>query len=148
MKEYNKILIPTDGSSHAELAIKKGIDLASLIDAEVLGLYVLDSTLFQFPGDDDVGFVLPDGLKEKGEHSLQSMEREARDAGVKFTCRIVEGHPAETIIEVAKEDGCDMIVIGTMGLSGLKRLLLGSVAENVVRNSQCPVIVVRNPDDE
>jgi len=144
MKEYNKILIPTDGSSNAELAIKKGINLAKLIDAEVVGLYVKDLMyLAQFPADGKI-IALNNGLEEVGKKALGFVEEEAGRAGVKYTSRIEEGHPADMILTVAEEEGCDMIVMGTMGLSGLKRLLLGSVAENVVRHAHCPVMVVRS----
>ncbi len=143
MKKFTRILIPTDGSEHAELAIETGISVAREYGADVVGLYVKDLMfLTQFPEDRDI-IALNNGLKEEGTLALKFLEEKAGKGGVGYTGKIVEGHTAELILKVAEEEGCDLIVMGTIGRSRLKRLLLGSVAENVVRHAHCPVMVVR-----
>ncbi|HET8689549.1 MAG TPA: universal stress protein, partial [Methanosarcina sp.] len=67
----------------------------------------------------------------------------AKAADVEVESVILEGHPAEKIVEFAEQNGIEIIVMGTLGRTGLDRFLLGSVAENVVRHSKTPVLVVR-----
>jgi nucleotide-binding universal stress UspA family protein len=74
---------------------------------------------------------------------MQAADPKLRE--LRLETKMVEGHPAETICRVAKEEGCDLIVMGTHGRSGLGRLLLGSVAEQVLREAACPVLTVKMP---
>jgi nucleotide-binding universal stress UspA family protein len=67
------------------------------------------------------------------------------DPAVKIEHRLAEGDPAREILRVARETGCDLIVMGTHGWTGLGRLLMGSVAEQVVRKATCPVLTVKTP---
>ncbi len=143
MKEYQRILIPTDGSKGAELAAVKGVSLAKLIDAEVVALFVMDH---------EPATGLPEGerlslgrsfLKDEGRKALEFTEEETKKQGVHYLGIAVEGSAATRIVEIAREERCDLIVMGTKGRSGLAHLLIGSVAELVIRNAHCPVFVVR-----
>ncbi len=71
------------------------------------------------------------------------MEESAKAANVEVESVLLEGHPADKIVEFAEQNGIEMIVMGTLGKTGLDRFLLGSVAENVIRHSKTPVLVVR-----
>ena len=147
---YKKILLPTDGSEHANKAAKHAIWLASLNGAELIALNVIEtSSLVGLPAEDLI-VRIKEMLKEEGRKSLENISdilKESKIEGecqkeVKLTISTKEGSPSDVIIETVKKEGVDLIVMGTSGKHGLDRFLLGSVTENVVRSSQCPVLVV------
>ncbi|HID71127.1 MAG TPA: universal stress protein [Thermoplasmata archaeon] len=143
MKEYKKILIPTDGSPGAEEAVKKGLSLAKLIGAEVLALYVKDYRILAgLPETEEVIFI-GNGLEQEGKGAIEFVKKEAKNLGVKCEGKIVEGHPQAKIVEVADEENCDLIVMGTKGRTGLAHFFLGSVTEGVIHHANCPVFIVR-----
>jgi nucleotide-binding universal stress UspA family protein len=79
---------------------------------------------------------------KEGSEALEEIEDMARDVGVAYERVIAEGDPGEELLKLCSDLGFDLIVLGTIGKSGLKRFLLGSVAEKVVRHSHVPVLVV------
>jgi len=85
-------------------------------------------------------------VKEEAEQSLGHYVDHLRESGIDVEARVREGYPATVIIDEAKSLPADLIVIGTHGLSGLKHLLLGSIAERVVQKAPCPVLTVKIPD--
>ncbi len=139
---YKKILIPTDGSEIAEKAVEHGIKLAKALNARVYGLYVIDISAFAGIPTEAVWESMRVLLEEEGKKALSTVEKLAEEHGVECETIIREGIPSEDIVNVAKEKGVDLIVMGTAGRTGLDRFLLGSVAEKVVRTSSCPVMVV------
>jgi Universal stress protein UspA and related nucleotide-binding proteins len=147
---YKKILLPTDGSEYANKAAKHAIWIASLNGAELIALNVIEtSSLVGLPAEDLI-VRIKEMLKEEGRKSLEKISdilKESEIEGecqkeVKLTMSTKEGSPSDVIIDTVKEEGVDLIVMGTSGKHGLDRFLLGSVTENVVRSSQCPVLVV------
>ncbi len=141
MKPFNKILIPTDGSDYTKEAIKKGLELAKVLDAEVTALYVVDQTSFiNFPMDSTIVSVYS-LLEKEGKDAVDYVLAEGTKLGLKVNMRIEEGSPSRKVIEASKT--FDLIVMGTLGRTGVSKLLLGSVAEKVVRFAECPVLVVR-----
>ena len=147
---YKKILLPTDGSEYANKAAKHAIWIASLNGAEIIALNVIEtSSLVGLPAEDLI-VRIKEMLKEEGHKSLKKISdilKESKIEGecqkeVKLTISTKEGSPSDVIIETVKKEGVDLIVMGTSGKHGLDRFLLGSVTENVVRSSQCPVLVV------
>ncbi len=147
---YKKILLPTDGSEYANKAARHAIWLARLNGAELMVLNVIEtSSLVGLPAEDLI-VRIKEMLKEEGRKSLEKIsdilkETEIEDEcqrEVKLTLSTKEGSPSDIIINTVKEEGVDLIVMGTSGKHGLDRFLLGSVTENVVRSSQCPVLVV------
>ena len=139
---YKNILIPTDGSEIAEQAVEHGIRLAKALNAKVHGLYVIDISAFAGIPTEAVWESMRVLLEEEGKKALAKVEELSKQLGVEHELIIREGIPAEEIVNVAKEKGVDLIVMGTAGRTGLDRFLLGSVAEKVVRTSSCPVMVV------
>lgn len=135
---YDAILLPTDGSPAAEAATEHGIHMAARNDATVHAVYVADVT--------DIGTLAEDDedLVEQGYEILDSVVREAEDAGLDVVEDVLEGTPHERLLEYARRNEIDAIVIGTHGKSGLSRVLLGSTAEKVVRESPVPVLTVRD----
>lgn len=143
MNKFSKILIPTDGSDNTKPAINQGLELAKLVGAEVTAMYVMDEAPFV---NFATGFALPnvyDMLREEGRRAVEQVREEGEKLGVKVIVAVEQGSPANHIIEMSKN--YDLIVMGTLGRSGMSHLLLGSVAEKVVRFASCPVLVVRAP---
>ena len=144
--KYQKILIPTDGSEYTKAAIATGLNMAKLIGAEVTAMYVVDQTSFiNFPMDSAIVSIYS-LLEEEGKEAVEYVVNEGKKLGVKVVSRVEEGSPVKRIVEASKEH--DIIVMGTLGRTGMSKLLLGSVAERVVRHAICPVMVVRAPEEE
>jgi nucleotide-binding universal stress UspA family protein len=138
---YDCILVPTDGSSEVDAVLDHAAKLAAVHDADLHALYVINTAGYAgLPGDAAIG-GLDAMMNEQGEAAL---DRAAERADGRLTERVlVEGTPSAEIVAYADEAGCDLIVMGTHGRGGIDRLLLGSVAERVVRTSPVPVLTVR-----
>ncbi|MCK9405937.1 MAG: universal stress protein [Methanothrix soehngenii] len=144
------ILIATDSSKHSKKASEVGIEMAKLFGAKVTTLYVIDvgkecasiGVLESNEGDDLISRIRS-SLQSQGEEATGRIEEMAKSAGLTVDRVIIEGRPAEDILKLAGERKTDLIVVGGIGVTGLEKFLLGSVAEKVVRNSKVPVLVVR-----
>jgi nucleotide-binding universal stress UspA family protein len=142
-KLYKKILIATDGSEYTKNSIDYGIELAKITEAKLNVLYVIDTAAFASIPMDAAWESMYDLLKQEGDEATRYVEEKAEAEGLAVEMLTVEGHPAEEIIKYAEKNSISVIVMGTLGKSGLDRFLLGSVAEKVVRASKIPVLVVR-----
>ncbi|MDD1751881.1 MAG: universal stress protein [Methanotrichaceae archaeon] len=146
---FKKILIATDGSKPSEHAARVGVDLAAAIGGTVKAVYVVDKGRI-LENVDISGIELSKdvldgarlGLQKEGRIATEYIEKLARASGVKIQTKVDIGSPAEAILKSADENQIDAIVIGSKGRTGLSKVLLGSVAEKVVRNSKIPVVVV------
>lgn len=147
---YTKILIPTDGSRLAELAALSGVEFASMCDAEILALYVAPE--YQYPVSVE---IIPPGYpseeeymeasRKTGDSYLAGLYNAATESRLKVTgITIFSNKPAHKIVEVAREQNCDLIFIGSHGRSGLEQLLLGSVTTKVLGLCDIPVLVYRS----
>ena len=147
MEHYKRIMIATDGSKPARKAIEKGIDLARITGAKLYAVYVIIPTVHSAR---DFGWekAAREHFISEGKRAIGFVEDAAKAAGVEVESVFLEGHPADEIIKFAEQNDIEMIVIGTLGKTGLDRFLLGSVAENVVRHSKVPVLVVRGENSE
>lgn len=138
---YDEILLPTDGSAGMAEVIDHAAELASVHDASIRGLYVINSaSLADIPLETSWEGVSI-AMEKEGRTALNELKRRVEDVPVET--ELEDGSPARTIIEYADEEECDVIVMGTHGRSGVDRLLLGSVAERVVRRSPTPVLTYR-----
>lgn len=152
MTRIARILVPTDFSPPSDAALDYARDLARHFGASIDLVHVFDDpfTSGAFVGDGTV--MMPVELRESLEmHAREQLEaRNAVHAGelAGSEAALLMGAPAKRIVERAKEDGADLIVMGTHGRSGLGHLLIGSVAERVVRTAACPVLTTRHPDAE
>ena len=145
MNQFKNILIPTDGSEYTRAAIGKGLELAKLTGAEVTALYVVDQTSFiNFPMDSTVVSVYS-LLEKEGKDAVDYVKTEGEKMGLKVTTSVMEGSPSRKIVEESAKH--DLVVMGTLGRTGFSKLLLGSVAERVIRFARCPVLVVK-PEPE
>jgi nucleotide-binding universal stress UspA family protein len=147
MIELKRILVPTDFSGHSQSSINYGCSLAEKFCAELHVLHVLQDLVAMVP---EPGLAFPppgDYMQELEESATRSLEELPGDAGsgVEYIVRKVrQGPPFLEIIRYAQENEIDLIVLGTHGRSGLAHMLLGSVAERVVRKAPCPVLTVRS----
>ena len=138
---FKNILVPTDGSEYTKAAVRKAMELAKLAGGKVTALYVLDQTILtNMPMDTAVMNVYNTREKE-GKEAVDFVKELGEQEGVETTVSIKEGTPVKVILEESSK--YDIIVMGTLGRTGMSKLLMGSVAERVVRASQCPVLVVR-----
>lgn len=144
-KFYKKILIATDGSSSAKKAAYAGIEIARIGGAKVHAVYVIDTSAYaSAPKDPRWEEAMYTQFRELGEEATSYVEETAKAAGVEVETLLIEGHPAEEIVNFAEENGVDLIVMGSLGKSGIERFLMGSVSEKVVRNSKVSVLIARN----
>ena len=142
-----KILVPIDFSSHADAVLEWAAHLAEEHGAKLVLLhaYHLPVDFQQLEG----AYLPPDFWAQVKADAAENLERcagplRARKLSVETVVR--EGYPATAIEEEARDRHADLVVIGTRGHSGLKHLLLGSVAERVVQKSPCPVLAVKTPE--
>lgn len=142
-KLYKKILIATDGSDYTKNSIDYGIDLTKSVEAKLHVIYVIDTAAFASIPMDAAWESMYSLLKQEGDDATKYVADKADAEGLEVVTNTVEGHPAEEIIKYAEMNSINLIVLGTLGKSGLDRFLLGSVAEKVVRTSKIPVLVVR-----
>ncbi len=139
MLPIRKILHPTDFSDHSRAAFEMACALARDYGAELLILHANRATPIYAPDGIVVGVPVEEPYELRGR--LAQIRPE--DSRIKFEHKLVDGDPAEQIVKAAA--GMDLIVLGTHGTTGLARLLMGSVAETVLRNAPCPVLTVRTP---
>jgi nucleotide-binding universal stress UspA family protein len=139
------MLAPTDFSAPATQAVGYAFDLAQAFGAALLVLHVVEVPLYPTGG-----FMPPGGAavllgewERQARMDLAEVLAERRDGPVEIIRRVVIGRAAHTIIEVAVAEHVDLIVMATHGRSGLSHLVMGSVAERVVRLAPCPVLTLR-----
>jgi len=138
MLTIQAILHPTDFSEASVAAFQLACSLARDHGARLVVAHVLSPPVAVY---DAVPVLLePEGYREERMRSLQRIQ--PADPVLRVEHRLLEGEPAWQILRLARETGCDLIVMGTHGRRGLRRLLMGSVAEKVVRESDVPVLLV------
>ena len=138
---YFKILIAVDSSEYSLVAAKKGLELAHQLGAMVALLFVIDKSKAMH--NSDVGLLAEEAismLKEEAEQTLNQLS--ALYDGERLSKFMPEGSPTEDIISTADNWNADLIVMGTHGRTGIMHLLIGSIAEHVLRHSKIPVLVV------
>jgi nucleotide-binding universal stress UspA family protein len=147
MADIKHILCPVDFSETSEHSLRYAIDLASRLGATVELVHVYQLPTYALP--DGAILARPDfvaNLTTELQKQLDELIRRYSGHGVELRGRVVEGMAFAEIDRVAEEGGASLIVMGTHGRTGMKHLLLGSVAERVVRTSKVPVLTVRKPD--
>ncbi len=145
---YKHLLIATDGSDVSRKAVDQGLELAKAMGARVTLLKVTEmwSALDVATRDDTLGMVEKYEAQQAiaANETLTKAKAIAETVGVQCaTKHIADSHPADGILKAAKDEGCDLIVMGSHGRRGLDRMLLGSQAANVLANTKLPVLVCR-----
>ncbi|MDQ7820368.1 MAG: universal stress protein [Armatimonadota bacterium] len=134
------ILLATDGSAHARRATRLAADLARRYGARVIVVTAFD------PIPRDLGSPYQEDLMARRTASAEAVAKDAGrvldEVGVSHEEEVLEGPAADAILRVARVRGCDLIVMGSRGLSPLRAAILGSVSQRVVAEAPCPVLIV------
>ncbi|MCD1294957.1 universal stress protein [Methanocella sp. CWC-04] len=138
---YNKILVPTDGSDYSFHAGEHAVYLAKNLGAKVYVLNVVNVDLAFHTGIHYAEGVTE--LEAEGKKATDKIRALCADNGVECEEIIIKGQPSDSIISFSEEIKADCIVIGSIGMSALERVLVGSVSEKVMRHAKCPVLMVR-----
>jgi nucleotide-binding universal stress UspA family protein len=125
------ILVPIDGSADAAHALDYACDLGKLLGTDVHVCHAIDNAASDAPTD--------------GDAVLAKARRIARNHEVSVHCHLLRGKPAASILRLASDTHADLVIMGTHGRTGFRRLVLGSVAEEVTRHSPVPVLLLRDP---
>ncbi|WP_368408875.1 universal stress protein [Halorussus limi] len=153
---YEDVLIPTDGSECAELAVEHGLAIAQRYDATVHAVSVVDLRAVAAGGDAGgvpEAEVLPttetgDQLDERGEKATEAVAERAREAGLDAVSAVRQGIPVRDLLDYTEENDVDLVAMGTHGRTGFDRYFLGSTTAKLVRASGVPVLTVRAPRDD
>jgi nucleotide-binding universal stress UspA family protein len=138
MGMYQRILVATDGSEFSEEAVKKALALAKENSGTKVTAVCVAYTLRQW--------AFKNAIKEEAQKTLAQAKELADREGISLRIRLEEGYPFEKIVDVAKELNSDLIIMGSRGHTGIRKILLGSVTERVIGNAPCAVLVVTKED--
>lgn len=130
--KISKILVAIDGSENARKALQRAVQLGQKLNAEITAMHVIESGLFG---------LTPELAQNVGEKLLSEAVEEAK--AINLAKRLDFGSPSEKLIETSKKEGYDLIVVGSRGLSRVKRFFLGSVSDDVSHHAPCSVLIVR-----
>lgn len=147
---FTRILVPTDGSEEVESAVEMALELARTHDATLHVLFIVDPPRsISGAGEGFTGLDnLLDELEAEGQRATERVAERGDDSGVEVETAVRRGNPHDDVLAYADEHDVDLIVMGTHGRTGVKRALLGSVTENVVRHSEIPVLTVHREPEE
>jgi nucleotide-binding universal stress UspA family protein len=143
-QHFANILVPIDFSPNASLALAAAVDLAQTYHSTVTVVYVIPQVIFhpEWAADIEETLDLAD-VTEEAQQALGKMTEPYQQSGMPISTKILQGGPYVEIVRLAQHMRADLIVIGAHGTSGQKPHLMGSVAEQVVRQAPCSVLTVR-----
>ncbi len=137
-----KILVGHDGSEQADKALKRAVDAALMSKASVIVLSVVPDLCMMEISDDDCKKMY-EIMTEEAKKRLDALKSELSTKGIAMESEVKFGNAADIILNIAKERGADMIVVGSHGRHGAKKFLLGSVSSKVIEHATCDVLVVK-----
>jgi nucleotide-binding universal stress UspA family protein len=144
--QLKKILVPVDFSDHSAKALEAAIGLAKQFGGATIQL--LHCYPINVGGVSPYGIVIPESFdrecREAASRQLDQWADKVRSEGVPVECTVTSRFPSEAIAMLAEDLSADLIVMGTRGLTGVKHVLLGSVAERTLRVAPCPVLTVKD----
>ena len=144
------ILVPVDFSPHAEHAFTYATTLAERFGAKLALLYVVDDSFVTGGWSSEIYVSnvpeLMENLIADADRRLATLKASAAALGLTAETAVIRGRPAHAIVEHAKNGGFDLIVMGTHGRTGVSHVVMGSVAERVLRKAPCPVLTVRGTE--
>ena len=149
MFEPKTILVPTDFSKFSNKAFKYALDIAMRYNSRIFLLHVIDSTIQQFVADYCIDTrvaerVVNESIITSNENVKKMIDSFSETKEVKIITDVRRGIPYEEILKNQQEHEIDLIVIASQGRTGLRKLLIGSVTEKVIREAGCPVLLVKN----
>jgi nucleotide-binding universal stress UspA family protein len=152
MITVKNILVATDFGEASDSALRYGRELAGRFSATLHVLHVVENFYVTTFGAETYAAIVPEMQREIEESARKRLDEALIDSDRSGPATkpvvITSGSPAYAIVDYARENGIDLIVLGTHGRGALAHLLMGSVAERVVRVASCPVLTVRNPEHE
>ena len=142
---FRKIMVATDGSEQVRNAVDSAIEIAKLSEAKLYAVHVIDLGGYSITPSRDAEWekAMKEQFITEGKEATTYVENAGKAANIEVESVILEGSPADQIVDFAEKNDIDLIVMGTQGKSAIQRFLIGSVAENVVRHSKRSVLVVR-----
>ncbi len=148
MLKPTKILVPTDFSEFSDKALRQGLDIARQYNAKVYLLHVIHEEIHQCTVDFCISQEQVEQIKGQMRAAAQEnidkqVERMKNKNGVEVITDVKEGIPYEAILQEEKEKGIDLIVIASLGRTGLAKYIIGSVARNVLKGAKCPVLLTK-----
>ncbi len=139
---FNKLLLAVDGSEHALRAARMAADLARTMNSTELRIVVSYEAIPPYLGEPNLQYAIDARMKD-AKSVLDKAVKDVGDIPGEVHTEVLEGSPADAIIDVANTRGSDVIVMGSRGLGRLAGLLLGSTSQKVVSHAPCPVLIVR-----
>jgi nucleotide-binding universal stress UspA family protein len=145
MKGYEKILVPLDGSEISEAILPEIEKLASAFGSTICLLYVVPLAIIPGSMEPIPNYqTITEAVTREGEEYLRKMETRLKDKGFAVERYVQQGNEAHEILERCEREDIDLIAMSTHGRSGVRRWLLGSVAEKVIRHSTKPILLIRS----
>ncbi len=143
-----KILVPTDFSEHSDKALEQALDIAKQYNAKVFLLHVMHEMIL--PASSDSGYseelvqLIRDRRQTETQEKLNNqLSKFPQEKEVEVVTTIRQGIPYEAVLDEAKEKRIDLIVIASLGRSGIAKYLIGSVARNILKGARCPVLLTK-----
>jgi nucleotide-binding universal stress UspA family protein len=143
---FTRILVAIDNSPSAERALRQAIDLSKKYGAKLIIVHVILRRLYAVtPSEAGVlaSTVFVKEMETEGKIVISKAEEMLEGAGVDHDCKLLQGVPADEIVKIAQEEGVDLIVIGSRGLTEVRAFLLGSVSDRVSHRTKSPVLIVK-----
>lgn len=139
---YKKIVIATDGSENNRAAVEEGLRIARACGSIVYAVYVIDDAVLNAASLGEGEAPVYEQLRDEGRRAVEGAR--AISDGIDVKTSVLEGKPAGEITRFGADIGADLLVVGTRGKSSIETLLLGSVADAVIRTATCPVLVIKS----
>jgi nucleotide-binding universal stress UspA family protein len=145
---FRRIIVAFDGSADSVKAVRTACSMAKEYGADLRIIHVYSIPAFTYATPAPIpqidASVLEESAKDVATKVLERAKGLAEEADVKAQCELLEsGSVVQAIVEFAENEKCDLIVVGTRGMTGFKRLILGSVSSGIISHAHCPVLVVR-----
>lgn len=136
-----KILVPLDGSETSIRALDKAIEIAKKFDGKITLVHVYSASFYTKTPDQLYKFI--QSARDYGDEILEKGKKKVKLEKIEVEKLLLNGHPVEEILNTANEGNFDLIVIGIKGMSKIKKILVGSVTDRIIKHTPCPVLVVR-----
>jgi nucleotide-binding universal stress UspA family protein len=143
---FSRILVAVDGSPFAERALKYAIELTKKYSARLLIMHVVLRRFYAVtPSEAGVlaTTVFVKEMETEGRDIMSKAEAQAKNEGIQYETKLLQGVPAEEIIKTSESENVDLIVLGSRGLTEVRAFLLGSVSDKVSHHCKCPVLIVK-----
>ena len=145
LSDIKEILVPIDFTATSEHALDYAVDFAKTVGAKITVLHAYELPIYGFPDGALVASAdVASRILSGAQAGLQAAIEKRKASGVELRAVLRDGPPSEEIAAVAKESKADLVILGTHGRSGLRRAIMGSVAEEVIRACECPVLTIHH----